>query len=699
MYDVNTLNWLHDRLKAQYPDCKVLHSGNAVTVTLLHGKAEIKPEGTVLYINNTIFDRFSSKEVREPDDLYELIEAFILQLQQLGMESGNETYIIAQSTTKAKAAKGLKLFLLGLCLVDPLFLYAAQSTQSPWWLLLFLVSPFAVWLPLRIVYKRLYHRYWVCPQCSQPLPLEQKAAFPKMKYVSTCPHCGHVLEKAPDITPILPEPKPSSKKRKPPAKLPAAPKNWPCTFAGSITAAFAAFLFPLLFVSEEPLDPVGVTVAVLLLLVLFGLGLALLLCRRTETQALRRPLVVMRERKLVAILGLIYWLLGFAAMLFAILCAGTSPFHASTVLILSLIGILILPLGVWMLLAYRNRTFLVFQDHSMLYISSFGKHRHFAPGQVASVQLTIHRSLHLLDKNKKKLAAIETNMQGSEQFIEWIESTDLTVNLTKAMDAQASREEEAQKPAQWREEFRTPLHDHLKAIRIGFIVTLVLLAAGSVLPFLLYTYLFPDFKMKHAVCLTAFSTVPFLLHYIAFAPVFSLSDPGAGATPEWKSMHIRFPLKLFALFNLLIMVQIYYGWEKFFLQIVDFGRFFLLIIVITVLLMASFWLRTPKRMRKTDEAALILLILVMVGCVLAYGFVLAISEPAEHYPAVVVDRYISSNGSVRHPPALTVQLEDGSTATLNVDKDLYDMEQSGTELVVCMKETPLGIRLARLHLA
>ena len=61
-------------------------------------------------------------------------------------------------------------------------------------------------------------------------------------------------------------------------------------------------------------------------------------------------------------------------------------------------GVLLFLLGAWMLLAGRNRALFVFRDNSMLYISSWGRKRELAPGQVASVRLTANRSIHLLNR-------------------------------------------------------------------------------------------------------------------------------------------------------------------------------------------------------------------------------------------------------------------------------------------------------------
>lgn len=48
--------------------------------------------------------------------------------------------------------------------------------------------------------------------------------------------------------------------------------------------------------------------------------------------------------------------------------------------------------------------------------------------------------------------------------------------------------------------------------------------------------------------------------------------------------------------------------------------------------------------------------------------------------------------------SLTVQLDDGTAFEFPVTEELYEMEESGTEFVVCQRENPLGVRMLDLHL-
>ena len=92
MYRETELRALYDRLKAQYPQYQLDFSGDCLTIARLRSRAVINCEGAKLYTGETLYDQFTSEEVNNPDDLYELIELFLLELQRSGMESGNETY-------------------------------------------------------------------------------------------------------------------------------------------------------------------------------------------------------------------------------------------------------------------------------------------------------------------------------------------------------------------------------------------------------------------------------------------------------------------------------------------------------------------------------------------------------------------------------------------------------------------------------
>ena len=106
MYQENELKKLYERLKAQYPQYQLEFSGDSLTLNRLYCKVEVNQSGVKIYVNGNLYDQFTSEYVDDLDDLYELIEAFLLNLQHAGMKQGNETYIAA---TKQAAQDGKPL--------------------------------------------------------------------------------------------------------------------------------------------------------------------------------------------------------------------------------------------------------------------------------------------------------------------------------------------------------------------------------------------------------------------------------------------------------------------------------------------------------------------------------------------------------------------------------------------------------------
>ena len=275
MYQRSDLKNLYDRLKAQYPQYGLDFSGDRLTMTRLHSKVEVDREGVKLYVNGELYDQFTSGDVDDPDDLYELLEAFLLDLQHAGMKQGNETYLAASKQAARMGSRSL--ILSAVCLTAVMI--GVIATNVPWLFPLLLLIPAGSLVILKQIRKQVFQKSWVCPSCGQPLPMVKKALSAEMEYVPQCPHCGKVLEQAPDLEPIQREYSATRKPLEPAHDLPAPGSKWPCMISGGITIAFALFLLPLIFISDgtEPLDMVGVWTGVVMLLYLLGFGLALLL--------------------------------------------------------------------------------------------------------------------------------------------------------------------------------------------------------------------------------------------------------------------------------------------------------------------------------------------------------------------------------------------------------------------------------------
>ena len=195
----------------------------------------------------------------------------------------------------------------------------------------------------------------------------------------------------------------------------------------------------------------------------------------------------------------------------------------------------------------------------------------------------------------------------------------------------------------------------------------------------------------------AASPLPFIVYYLAFAPVLTLNGKQKGATAEWQSHHIRISLPLVLLSALWLMSVFHYGLEqvlimeeKWYTLAFWFGLGAIFII--------AFVLRTPKRLRG-EGLFMIGLSLLLVAEPMMYAGNFALCGEEIHYPAKVLERNIEQDDdddSLEY--SLTVQLDDGTAFEFPVTEELYEMEESGTEFVVCQRENPLGVRMLDLHL-
>ena len=693
MYQENELKKLYERLKAQYPQYQLEFTGDSLILKRLYCKVEVNQSGVKIYVNGNLYDQFTSEYVDDLDDLYELIEAFLLDLQHAGMKQGNETYIAA---TKQAAKMGSRFLILTALCVTALMI-GLIVTNNPWLFLSVFLLPAASLVVLKLIHKRIFQRYWICPACGQPLPMGGKGHSCEMEYVSQCPHCAHVLEQPPELATIQTEYAPQ-KPLEPPHDLPTPGSKWPCMIAGGITTAFALLLLPLIFIPDgnEPLDMAGVWTGVVLLLILLGFGLILLFCRHKEPEEMQQPIVIVRERKIVAVFGIIQWVLSLVMMLTAVIVAGTPPFDAGSTFVCTLIGVPFMLLGVWMLLAGRNRTLFVFRDNSMWYISSWGRKREFAPEHVASVRLTANRSLHLRNKDGKKLASIETNMRGIPRFAEWLESTNLTATLTPNMEKQTKQADQEESTVQWREEYRTRWHDHIKGIRIGLWVVIVLFAIGVLIPIPLY--LFADAKFTTVMKIGTLAPIPFLLFCLVFAPVLSFGDKPQNATPEWRAMHIHVPLIICLLIGYTYFWQVSDIWGDLVLREADGNWGWLIrILSITIVLIVLQVLRSPKRNR-VGAGLYMGVVGLSIACGLHYCVNAALIGPAQHYPAIIVDNHADDPDVSDDDYKLTIIMDNGEETDLVVTEKVYEMAMDGEPLEICHRESPFGVVFLGIHM-
>ena len=151
MYQENEFKKLYERLKAQYPQYQLEFLGDSLILKRLHSKVEVNRDGAKLYVNEKLYDQFTSEDVNDTDDLYELIEVFLLDLQHAGMQKGNETYIGATN----QATKMGSRFLIGTAMCFTVMMIGLATAKSPWLILLVFLFPTISLLVLKQMQKKI----------------------------------------------------------------------------------------------------------------------------------------------------------------------------------------------------------------------------------------------------------------------------------------------------------------------------------------------------------------------------------------------------------------------------------------------------------------------------------------------------------------------------------------------------------------
>lgn len=673
---------LISRLKKNYPDCEISQTGDILTVRMPLGEVQIQGDRLTFYVAGERMD-----EVEVPvDSLYEKIETFLLMLRN---DEKQCCKVFRTADEKARKRSSRAIYAVGgLVLLATLGYLLLRNA----WLLLaaMFLLPLVLFPVLRYIRLWSFRQDWVCPHCGEPLSLERKPFIPQMQYTPRCPHCGGPLMD-PGLLETWKQEVLSEEEAdfsQPPSELPKCGGNRICTVSGIALLIFTLFSALMVLVNRSEIPLAAMAVNVVTLLALGAIILALLRCKGPEGRK-ETPKIVVCEQKWISWVGIAAALVG---LVFTFLSFCVSEEETLVVgIVFMLLGLFLVGLGAWMLLARKNRKISVYQD-SVSYVSSFGRERVIPLEQIGSVRMTASQSLHFLDGQGKKLFSAETNMQGAEDFLNWLDSRGTSLQVSKTLEKQI---EQSEAPVvSWREEDRTPLHDHMGAIHFGMNLVVCLFAAGCFVPMLLY--LFTELKMSHAIFLTAFASVPMIVYYLLFAPVILLGDRPRGATQEWNSMHIKFPTTMVSILSLVLTAQVYYFWAERMLQVMETGLLLIQTAVVAVVLIGLFWMRTPKRLRGSDGFAVTLLCLTMVAFSLTYGGNLAISHPVQHYPAEVVER--AEPASDKDDYTLTIRLDDGEEKELNVTEQIYNLSNAGVPFDVCQKENFLGIRMIRLHL-
>lgn len=471
--------------------------------------------------------------------------------------------------------------------------------------------------------------------------------------------------------------------------------KWPALLSGIVIILYSllGLFMTLFYMGDTP--SVGITLGIVMHVSILLAGIALLVCHAPKLPEHSHPVICIQERLFVSVLAFIVWPLALFLLLIAFGYCVQPPLDVPFGLIMFLIGLGLLICGIWMLLAGKNRRLYVFENGSLTYMTSWGRKRELLPGQRFSIRFGANDSIQFLNADKKKFFAIERNMRGVDKLADWIESREIPLEITKLKEQQIQQEEGIEPVIQWREEYTTRLHSHLKEIRLGKWLVLALFWAGSIIP--LFFFIARTLKFSQTIYLMAASPLPFIVYYLAFAPVLTLNGKQKGATAEWQSHHIRISFLLVLLPALWLMSVFHYGLEhvlimeeKWYTLAFWFGLGAIFII--------AFVLRTPKRLRG-EGLFMIGLSLLLVAEPMVYAGNFALCGEEIHYPAKVLEPNIEqddNDGSLEY--SLTVQLDEGTAFEFPVTEELYELEESGTEFVVCQRENPLGVRMLDLHL-
>ncbi len=684
-----SLDALAQRLKSNYTNCEITQSNGTLTIQTALGELVV----TGLHITCSVLGESCGEfSFKTEDDLYEAIESHLLMLQKEEARC-NLTYSAARSSR----SKHFRRLLCGAFLIHVLLLIAYLWCSLPVLVVLALLCPLAAMTVFAPIQRQILHRSWVCPHCGAPLPLHKSHLYSTPYPVASCPKCGTSLldpalveqlrqEMQATDEDLISNAPTSSDLPKPGSRLPGL--IWGIFLL--VSSLLLLFSFLVLLPESTPVYSVG---SIPIIVGVAAAGLALLICRAPQAEPHGRPPeAAVYDHPLLPAIGIILGLFG----LFCTFCAILLPQDLVMAFgFFGPIGLGLLLLSVWMLLSRKNRSLLCYSTH-LVYTSSFGRVRKLERHQIASVQFTSNGSLRFLDADGKKLCGIESNMPGAADAVTWAERSHLHFSTSKALDQKIDTQEHALKTVSWHTADRTPMHAHLPAIRVGLVVVTLFFTFGSILPLLLY--LFADVKASVVIYWTAFSAVPILLYYVLFAPVLLLSDRPTNASREWNQMHIKFPTILVVLLALLNATQIHYLWNQQVLHVVDDLLLVVQVLVLSALLIALFRWRTPKRIREVESLVITATALILVSFSILYAGNLALCKPSKHYPLVVVDRSAPTEEHPDRDRTLTIRLEDGSTKSIPVSEELYDLQEGGTEFVVCQRKSLLGVRMVQLHL-
>lgn len=529
-------------------------------------------------------------------------------------------------------------------------------------------------------------RLWVCPHCGKELPVQHIQYVSLPVYTAQCPGCGYSLEEtipssASFTQTSCEQNQRIDKKRKLPAMV-----------FGVLLLMCAAFMLITCFVSIGK-DP-GYAIAVAFFITAFTLasGIFLFMPHTPKRHTEEEPFLYVRTSVLRLVAGSFLLPLGWLILFVATATVAAEPVNIS-IFFMFITGFILFLWGIWCLLAYQNKKILLFRSGKLIYSAPYGRYKEFHTKTFASMKYGAMGSVRIHDSSGNLLFSFRASLPGGAQLTDWLSEHCETAsaagpdqNTKQSRTVRASRE-----PLEWKEEYHTPMHDHLKAIKAGLIVVSLLALAGTILPFLFMT----EFSLTCAAITMTLSLFLPVIYYLIFSSVLSLDGKPRHATAEWKSMYITmpvFPLGILFLF----VVQVIRVFDKVRLTVADSDRSLICWIVIAAILIVITVIRTPKHLR--GEGLFIWgLFLCLLSYSLSYSLNAATCSEAVHTTAVITDSSVENRDKDDPDYYLTVKLYNSTEAEICVTEDLYMMYQTGQPISLCQRTSAFGVRMVQLH--
>lgn len=419
---------------------------------------------------------------------------------------------------------------------------------------------------------------------------------------------------------------------------------------------------------------------------LIVLGLAAMLCPAARLTQEGTPEVWVRESRLILWLGGIFFAVGLP------FCIGAGLFltdDAEGRAVCAAMGILCAAAGIWMELAYRNRGIAAYRNGNVTAVTSFGRCRSVSVQEIRTVSIGLSGSLCAKNSGKKVLFRFENNMDDSAELTGWLIRRGAEVSVPKT-EGRRKKTADIVEPQEWKKQEQQPAPKQIRAIRAGVAAAGFAAVAGGILPLF-----FPaEFGMKKSIFVMAFSPLLLYLCYVLFPGIVVAEKPETERKKGKERYIFITPVIpcLLGLWNL----EVFSTYEKIVLQVVDSGKMLCLSLTVMAVLMGLLFWRTPKWLRKGGLVMLMLFVL-CIGWGVSYGTNLALCRKAEHSEAQITDSdRREEDGEEEY--YLTVRLDDGRETELYVSEDMYRMYTENEPLILCLRSSVFGIRMADIHL-